>query len=176
MSTSITPLIGNLRLAQSQDRILLRLPFILTAGTGVNTARYCEIEQPGFLIEGGTGAALTAITQASVNELLGNVGDVNVAATFGTTAMVDNNTYGFVVACSGIFRSLPFCEVNLEIAGVVTTQLSVPTKTPLTNVSFTGTQIFLTPAGNIAGRVQLTNISAAATVGYIFIKLSAELK
>jgi hypothetical protein len=97
---------------------------------------------------------------------------------FGTTAMVDNDTYAFVLNCDGQIDRAVLSRVvtNLDIAGTVSSQNSKTGTTALTNIAFTGTQIYLTPAGNIAGRVTFTNISAAATVGWLVFTIPVWLK
>lgn len=177
MTQGITPLIPNPQLSQSQDLIEIRLPYNLVAGGSVNSAVYVTADnQPSTLIEGGTGLALVNITQASVDALLGVANDVIVANAFGTTAMAAANTYGFVIACSGSIRRAQFAFHMVNIAGVVTNLLAVPSTVPLTNVAFTGAQVVVTPAGNLVGRIQLTNVSAPATVGNIFLRILASFK
>jgi hypothetical protein len=50
------------------------------------------------------------------------------------------------------------------------------TNTALTNVAFTGIQVFKTSAGNLAGRITYTNVSAAATAGFLFLKIGVKTK
>lgn len=169
-------LLWNDSLARSQNDIVLELAFSLTAGTGVNSAAYIGPGQPRILIEGGTGSALTTITQASVDALLGSTNEVIVATAFGTTAMVDNDTYAFVLDCSGQFKSGHYVETLVDIAGTIGFQDSVVTTTALTNTTFTGTQIYLTANGNLAGRITYTNVSAAATAGYLVFQIRLKCK
>lgn len=180
-----TPFFNNELLELSQADRIITLAFQLTAGTGVNTAAYVPGNQaPQLIVEGGTGSALTAITQTACDALLraqngdATVNDVVVSAMFGTTAMVDNDTYAFVLNCDGqIDRTLRgWVRTTTDIAGTVALQNSRAGTTALTNVSFTGTQIYLTPAGNIAGRITFTNISAAATAGWLVFEIPVWLK
>jgi hypothetical protein len=173
--TTLVPLLNNDALNRSQDYVIT-LPFVLTAGTGVNTASFVGPEVPQLLIEGGTGAALTTITQSSVNALLGSTNEVVVATAFGTTAMVDNNTYAFVLNCDNQIDRVDLVEVTVNIAGTIGQSIGVGTKTALTDTAFALTQVFVTPLGNIAGRITYTAVSAAATAGHIVFKLHTVLK
>lgn len=160
-------------LSKSQADEIIRVTLELsTAGANVNTARWRPLSRPPqYLAEGGTGGALTTITQAAVNDLLrdvnGNatVNDVIVATAFGSTAMVDNDTYAWVLNCEGQISSIHgifHAEANI---GTPTPLTGIVTSTALTNATFTGAQVYLTPAGNLAGRVTFTNISAHTSAG-----------
>lgn len=179
------PFFNNESLQSSQADRVITLAFRLTADTGVNLAAYIPSQQvPQVLVEGGTGSALTTITQAAVDALLrasngdATVNDVIVATAFGTTAMVDNDTYAFVLNCDGqIDRAVTgWVSTVADIAGTVSLQNSRATTTALTNATFTGTNIYITPAGNLAGRITFTNISAAATAGWLVFNIPVWLK
>lgn len=169
-------LLWNDPLARSQDDVTLELVFSLTAAAGVNFATYIGPAQPQILIEGGTGSALTTITQATVDALLGSTNEVIVANAFGTTAMIDNDTYAFVLNCGGQVKSGFYVSTRIDIAGTISSQDSVTTTTALTNVSFAGTQVYVTANGNLAGRVDFTNVSAAATAGYLIFNIRIKCK
>jgi len=179
-----TPFLANELLDSSQYDRLITLPFTLTAGSGVNTAAWTPlVYTPQMLVEGGTGSALTTITQTAVDALLrdqtgaATVNDVVVSAMFGTTAMVDNDTYAFVLNCDGQLKRVGgYVFTRLNIAGTADGQDSTAGTTALTNVAFTGTQVYITPAGNLAGRVTYTNISAEATAGYLIFQIPVWLK
>lgn len=180
-----TPFFNNELLEASQADRTIQLAFQLTAGAGVNTGSFIPSQQqPQYIVEGGTGSALTSITQANVDALLrfqngdATVNDVVVSAMFGTTAMVDNDTYAFVLNCDGQIDRAVLSRVvtNLDIAGTVSSNNSKMGTTALTNIAFTGTQIYVTPAGNLAGRVTFTNISAAATAGWLVFTIPVWLK
>jgi hypothetical protein len=173
---TLVPLLANDALNRSQQKAVLTLPFTLTAGTGVNTAAYIGPDVPQLLIEGGTGSALTTITQDAVDELLGSTDEIVVSTAFGTTAMVDNNTYAFVLNCDGQIDRVDLVEVTVNIAGTIGQSIGVGTTTALTNATFTLTQVYVSELGNIAGRITYTNISAAATAGHVVFKLHAVLK
>lgn len=173
---TVDRLFWNDALARSQNDVDLELVFSLTAAAGVNFATYVGPGVPRVLIEGGTGSALTTITQATVDALLGSTNEVIVATAFGTTAMVDNDTYAFVLDCGGQFKSGHYVTTTVDIAGTIGSQDSVVTTTALTNTTFTGTQIYLTANGNLAGRVTFTNVSAAATAGYLVFRIRLKCK
>lgn len=169
-------LLWNDSLARSQDDITLELVFSLTAAAGVNFATYIGPALPRILIEGGTGSALTTITQASVDALLGSTNEVLVTTAFGTTAMVDNDTYAFVLDCGGQVKAGYYVSTTVDIAGTIGSQDSVTTTTALTNATFTETQIYVTSNGNLAGRITYTNVSAAATAGYLIFRIRVKSK
>lgn len=173
---TLVPLLENDPLNRSQQRCLLTLPFTLTAGSGVNSAAYIGPDVPQLLIEGGTGSALTTITQTAVNNLLNSTNEIVVATAFGTTAMVDNNTYAFVLNCDGQIDRVELVEVTVNIAGTIGHSIGVGTKTALTDTTFTLTQVYVSPEGNIAGRITYTAVSAAATAGHLIFKIYAVLK
>lgn len=169
-------LLWNDSLARSQDDVILELVFSLTAATGVNFATYIGPAIPRILIEGGTGSALTTITQTTVDALLGSTNEVIVATAFGTTAMVDNDTYAFVLDCGGQVKSGYYVATTVDIAGTIGSQDSVTTTTALTNATFTGTQVYVTSNGNLAGRITYTNVAAAATAGYLIFRIRIKCK
>lgn len=173
---TLVPLLENDPLNRSQQKCILTLPFTLTAGSGVNSAAYIGPDVPQLLIEGGTGSALTTITQTAVNNLLGSTNEIVVSAAFGTTAMADNNTYAFVLNCDGQIDRVDLVEVTVNIAGTIGQSIGVGTRTALTDTSFSLTQVYVSDLGNIAGRITYTNISAALTAGHVVFKLHAVLK
>lgn len=175
MAGITVPVLNQESLAGAANLLRLQLPFALTAGTGVNSASFVGPVKPRLLIEGGTGSALTTITQAAVDDLLG-AGQVVVATAFGTTAMVDNDTYAFVVDCGGQVESVYAVQAVVNIAGTVGVSVGVGTKTSLANSVFTLTQVYVTPAGQLAGRITYTNISAAATAGHLILDIAVKLK
>lgn len=175
MGTTL-PQLDNVALGRSQGPYPIHLNFILTAGTGVNTAAFISPgAPPQLLVEGGTGSALTTITQAAVDALLGP-SQVVVATMYGTTAMVDNDTYGLVVLCNGQIKSVLGAKAFVNIAGTAGVKLGVGTSTALTNAAFTGIEVYVTPLGDLAIRVNYTNVSAAATAGQLFIELDVAIK
>lgn len=168
MTTGIVPQLWETGLARSQYDHLHILHYALTAGSGVNSAALVRSNQPArALCEGGTGSALTSITQATVDALLGSVNEIIVTTAFGTTAMVDNDTYALVLDCGGQVRDVGFAACLLSIAGAGTFTLGTGTYTALTNATFTGVQTYVTALGNIGARVTLTNAAAAATAGFL---------
>lgn len=173
---TVDRLLWNDGLQRSQNDVELELVFSLTPATGVNFATYVGPAAPRALIEGGTGSALTTITQATVDALLGSTNEVIVATAFGTTAMIDNDTYAWVLDCGGQVRSAYYVTTTIDIAGTIASQDNVATTTPFTNTAFTGTQVYVTANGNLAGRVDFTNVSAAATAGYLVLRIRIKCK
>lgn len=173
---TVDRLFWNDSLQRSQNDAELELVFSLTAAAGVNFATYVGPAVPRILIEGGTGSALTTITQSTVDALLGSTNEVIVATAFGTTAMVDNDTYAFVLDCGGQVKSAHYVTSTVDIAGTIGSQDNVATTTALPNSAFTGTQIYLTANGNLAGRITYTNVAAAATVGYLVFRIRIKCK
>lgn len=172
MSTGITSVVSQDALSRSQKMTTLTLPFVLTAGV---MSLHRPAKGAKMLIEGGTGAALVTITQAAVDNLLA-VNDVVVATAFGTTAMVLNNTVAFVIDCGGQIRDVGATAVSLEIAGVSSSALGLGTLTALTNAVFTAVQVYVTPAGNLAGRATMTGVSAVGSSGSMTLRIDAFLK
>jgi hypothetical protein len=172
---STLPQLDNVALGNSQAYVL-KLQFILTAGAGVNSAAYIsQALTPQLLVEGGTGSALTTITQTAVDALLGT-DEVVVATAFGTSAMVDNDTYACVVKCNEQIKEVLGAVAYVNIAGTAGVKLGVGTKTALTDAAFTGVNVYVTPNGNLAIRVNYTNVSAAATAGQLFLELDVRIK
>jgi len=171
---STVPAFENDSLGRAQSYVM-QLRFALTAGTGVNTASYIGADAPQILVEGGTGSALTTITQAAVDALLGS-GQIVVATALGTSAMVDNDTYAIVVKTDGQIKDVKGAVAHVNIAGTAGVKLGVGTKTALTDAAFTGVNVYVTPAGDLLVRVNYTNVSAAATVGQLFVDIDVVLK
>lgn len=179
MST-IVPVLSDALMAQSQPDIVLHLAFALTADAGVNKAALINVQniaQTDILVEGGTGAALIAITQSTVDTLLGSVNEIIVTTAYGTTAMVDNDTYALVVNMNRQVKNVGDVKVHVAIAGATAPAiLGIGTKTALTNAAFTGANVFVTSLGNLGCRVNFTNASAAATAGLMFWEIPLYLK
>ena len=173
---SIIPFFQEYTLAKSQPNGEIFLPFKLTAGTGVNTPSVVGLDKPKLLVEGGTGSALTTITQAAIDSLLGSTNEVLATTAFGTSAMVDNDTYAFVLDCGGQIAEVMGAIAMVSIAGAGGLTLGQGTNTALPNSAFTGVQVFKTALGNLAGRVTYTNVSAAATAGFLFFKIAVKTK
>lgn len=151
--------------------------YVLTASTGANIA---TLRAPQLALSSavgtGTGSALASLSQTLCDQAMGEVGGIVAATVFGTTAMVDNDTAGGVIGFNGQIAELGVCSVICNIAGTLTTFVATPTRTALTNASFTGLQVYISAGGNIAWRLTLTNISAAATVGHILLSFPLYLK
>jgi hypothetical protein len=114
--SSLVPVLINDALARSQNKANFELAWNLVASTGQNVATYIGSDVPQIIIiPGGS----TLPTQAVVNSLLGTQNDVIVGAAFGPTAMVADDTYGFILACDGQIREAGHVQVSLNIAGTV---------------------------------------------------------
>ncbi len=173
---NIIPFFQEYTLAKSQPNGEIIIPLRLTAGTGVNTPSIVGLDKPKMLMEGGTGSALTTITQPNIDALLGSTNEVLATTAFGTTAMVDNDTYAFVLDCGGQIAEVLGCQAMVSIAGAGGATLGAGTNTALTNAAFTGIQVFKTAQGNLAGRVNYTNVSAASTAGFLFLRIGVKTK
>jgi hypothetical protein len=169
------PVFNNDPLARSQDKYPLYITFTLaTAGSGQNVPTIVGLDsQPQFLVTAG---GSVAPTQAQVDALLGVPNDLIAANFYGSTAMVPDNTYAFVLACSGQIDDLQSVRVFLNIGGTVSLSLGVGTKSAPTNTAFTLTQAFLTPAGNIAVRTTATGVSLRTNAGQISYELITRIK
>lgn len=172
--TAFVPVLNNDSLARSQNEITINLGWTLaTAGSGQNVPTFIGTDVPQLLvIPGGS----TAPTQAVVDSLLGVANDVIVATAFGTTAMVADNTYGFILACSGQIAEVNDVQAFLNIGGTVSVSVGVGTKTALPNTVFTLTEVYVTPAGNIAGRITATGISLRTNAGSLVFHMTAKTK
>lgn len=169
------PVFDNDPLARSQDKYPLYLSFSLaTAGSGQNVPSLVSpANSPAYLITAG---GSTAPTQAEVDALLGVPNDLIAANFYGATALVADNTYALVLACSGQIDELGLAKVFMNIGGTVSLSLGLGTKTAPTNTAFTLTQAFLTPAGNLAIRVTATGVSLRTNAGSISFELLTRIK
>lgn len=143
------------------------LAVLITAGTPSILAT----ERPKMIIEKGLAGSQVLLTQTAVDDLLGVANDVDVATAFGSTAMVANDTFGFVIACDGQIESIDI--VRGDVDG---TSALVEDVTSLPDSAFTGLELLVTPAGNLVGRYQKTNITAGATNTLGLIEMYLRLK
>ena len=143
------------------------LAVIITAGT----PSVLGTEVPKIIIEKGLAGSQVLLTQTAVDDLLGVASDVDVSLAFGATAMVANNTLGFVLACDGQVESIDICRGDVD-----GTSALVEDVTSLPNSAFTGLEVLVTPAGNIVGRYEKLNITAGATNTLGLIELYVRLK
>ncbi len=172
----MTPVLWEPSLSASQDTVTIDLPFALATASGVNAASYIGQNKPRILVSGGSGSALVEITQATVDALLGSTNEILVTTAFGTTAMVDNNTYAWVLDCGGQIAEALEVEVLVNIGGTLGTSMGIGTTTALTNSTFTLSQVYVTALGNLAGRITYTNVSAAATAGNMLWSVRCRIK
>jgi len=143
------------------------LAVLITAGTPSILAT----ERPKMIIEKGLAGSQVLLTQTAVDDLLGVANDVDVATAFGSTAMVANDTFGFVIACDGQIESIDIARGDVD-----GTSALVEDVTSLPDSAFTGLELLVTPAGNLVGRYQKTNITAGATNTLGLIEMYLRLK
>ena len=143
------------------------LAVLITAGTPSILAT----ERPKMIIEKGLAGSQVLLTQTAVDDLLGVANDVDVATAFGSTAMVANDTIGFVIACDGQVESIDIARGDVD-----GTSALVEDVTSLPDSAFTGLELLVTPAGNLVGRYQKTNITAGATNTLGLIEMYLRLK
>lgn len=137
----------------------------------VGTPTVIGTETPKIIIEKGLAGSQVLLTQTAVDDLLGVASDVDVSVAFGSTAMVANDTFGFVLACEGQIESVDL--VRTDIDG---TSALVEDVTSLPDSAFTGFELLKTPAGNLVGRYQATNITGGATNTLGVIEMYLRLK
>lgn len=145
------------QLASSQPHTLI-LAFTITAG--VPTQLLTSGKLPAIF-----GVAAGDFTQAAVNALLGSAGtdEIDTSVAFGSTAMgVD--AFGFVLDCDGQVEDVLGLESTLY---AVEQDNFVGKVTSLPDTLTEG--LFITPAGNLAGRVIPTGLDAAT--GTLVIKI-----
>jgi hypothetical protein len=146
---------------------------LATAGSGQNVPTLIGVDTPQIItIPDGS----TLPSQATVDALLGTPNDIIVATAFGATAMVADNTYGFILACSGQIAELGAVQAFLNIGGTVSLSVGVGTTTALTNAAFTLTQAYLSPAGNLAVRITATGISLRTNAGSLVFRIAIKSK
>lgn len=138
----------------TRNRAKLDLGIAITAGV----PSILGSEDPKIIIERGLAGSQVLLSQTAIDDLLGVEGDVVAATAFGATAMVANNTFGFVLACAGQIESLDFARGDVDGSSALVEGVS-----SMPNGAFTGLQLMITPAGNIVGRYQTVDITAAAT-------------
>lgn len=121
----------------------------------------------GSIIQGDTAGEFT---QAAADALLGVSNDVVTATMFGATAM-GTDSYGFILACQGQIQKLVYLQYSLWLATEVQNLLLGTSTAPsdaLTEVAY------LTPAGNIAGRLIPAGFDAGT--GVLEVKMGVFLK
>lgn len=171
------PILRNGELSLGTPDYYLTLQYVLTAGSGVNTATLVEPQKIiSSAVGGGTGSAIASLSQTLCDQAMGEVDGVVATTIFGTTAMVDNDTYGGVFGLSGQVAKLGVCEAKVNIAGTITQYQVQATTTALPNSAFTGLEVYISAEGNIAWRITATNISAAATAGFLVLTFPVFLK
>lgn len=138
----------------TRSRTKLDLGIIITSGV----PSILGSEDPKIIIERGLAGSQVLLSQTAIDELLGVEGDVVAATAFGATAMVANNTFGFVLACAGQIERIDFARGDVDGASALVEGVAA-----LPNSAFTGLELLVTPAGNLVGRYQTVDITADAT-------------
>lgn len=153
----------------TRDRKNLELAVLITAGVPT----ILGVETPKILIEKGLAGSQVELTQTNIDDLLGVAGDVDADVAFGSTAMVANDTLGFVLACDGQVESVDLAR--MYVSGASSLSL-VEDVTALPDSAFSGLEVLVTPAGNIAGRYDELNITAAGSNVVVLLEIYARLK
>jgi len=153
----------------TRDRKNLELAVIITAGVPT----IIGAETPKILIEKGLAGSQVELTQTNIDALLGVADDVDASVAFGSTAMVANNTFGFVLACDGQVESVDIAR--MYVAGASSLSL-VEDVTTLPDSAFTGLEVLVTPTGNIVGRYTETGITGAGSNVILLLEIYARLK
>ncbi len=152
---------------------VISIPISIAAGV----PSFMGTEKPAGLVEKGLAGSQVIITQTTIDTLLGSTNEV-VASTFvGTTAMEANNTLAMVLDFDGQIDKVDLVEglVDITTTGAVG-GLIQGTKTALTDADFDGPQCFVSASGNVAVRLNYTNLTATGTSGTAVLKLHAVLK
>ncbi len=152
---------------------VITIPIKFTAGV----PSFIGTEVPDMLIEKGLAGSQAILTQAKIDAMLGSTNEVVASGTFGTTAMAADNTFGFVLNCSGQIDRVDLVDavVDLSSTGAIP-GLGQGTTTALTDAGFTNPECFVSASGNIAVRCLYTNIVATGTTAIGFVKLHCLLK
>lgn len=179
MSTTV-PAFTEANLGRSQRHTVIRIPLVVATGSIAASISYLDTtETPQILWDGGIGAGtLTTLTQANIDSLLGSTNEVVASAAFGSTAMASGNTIGFVLNCGGQIDHVDHVRVLGTVAagGSATTVVGKGTSTALTNVAITDPQVYVTASGNLAGRVNISQISSGTSAGYCIWEIHSVLK
>jgi hypothetical protein len=133
---------------------------------------------PQHLVAGATvTTGGTSITQAEINALLGSTDEFEIAKIFGTTAMVADNAMGFVLNCKGQVKNVSSVRATVSLVdGTCVSLNGIGTTSELADADFTATpaEVEVSPEGNIAGRLYLTNLSLATSgPGFVTIEMDA---
>lgn len=168
------PVLKNSDLAYATGRHhVITIPLKFTAGVPA----FMGTEVPDMLVEKGLAGSQAILTQALIDTLLGSTNEVVASGTFGTTAMAADNTFGFVLNCSGQINRVDLVEavVDMTTTGAIP-GLGLGTTTALTDATFYNPECFVSASGNIAVRCTYTNIVATGTTAIGFVKLHCLLK
>lgn len=171
--TGTNPVLKNSALNYAVNReVVLTLPFVFAAGV----PSFEGTEKPDILVEKGLAGSQVILAQAAINTLLGSTNEVVTATAFEATAMVVNDTFGFVLDCDGQIEKINSIEAYVDM----TTSGAIPGigfgSTALASGLFTNPEAMVTANGNVAGRVVYTNITATGTTARALVKLHCILK
>lgn len=153
----------------TRDRKNIELAVVITAGVPTIIGS----ETPKILIEKGLAGSQVELTQTNIDALLGVADDVDASLAFGSTAMAANDTLGFVLACDGQVESVDVAR--MYVAGNSSLAL-VEDVAALPDAGFSGLEVLVTPAGNIVGRYDETNVTAAGSNVVVLLEIYARLK
>jgi len=178
MSVTV-PVLAEPNLGRSQRSVRLQLHWSAASGASVPTLTWINpSSSPRHLVEAQGSAALSTLTQAKIDDLLGSTNEIIASTAFGTTAMASNNTIGWVVDCGGQVDSVELCVARACVAAsaAAATKLGKGTKTALTDVLAPGVDCYVTASGNLAGRINITAIASGTCTGFVQVIVNAILK
>jgi len=128
--------------------------------------------RPHILIEKGLAGSQVILSQDNIDELLGTEQEVTESLAFGSTAMAANDTFGLVLDCGQQVESVEMARSTKSGAS----SSIVEAVTSLPDSSFTGLEVLVTGAGNLAIRYQEAGITASATNVLFLIELYLRMK
>jgi len=153
----------------TRNRAKLDLGIAITSGV----PSILGSEDPKIIIERGLAGSQVLLTQTAIDDLLGLEGDVVASTAFGATAMVADDTFGFVLACGGQVESVEMSRLYKATASSLSL---VESASALPNSAFTDLEVLVTPGGNIVVRYNETSITANATNTLILLEMYLRLK
>lgn len=129
------------------------------------------VTQVNGVLEGSMiiGVAATPFTQSAVDALIGS-GQIVATTVFGSTAM-GTDAFGFVLNTNQQIQSAQCMEYTLWIASEVANYVAVQTTEPANTLT---EALYVTPNGNIVGRVIPTGLDAGT--GVLHIRIWVTLK
>jgi hypothetical protein len=167
---------SSLASSQQTERVSLQFAIVATTGCALFTWNG-NTPTPRLLAEGGKGSAMTILTQAAIDALLGSTNEIISATAFDTTNMADNNSMAVVLDCKGQVAHVAGVQAFVNIAGTCGVKNGNGTKTvPPATTAPVGITAYVTALGNICLRMTYTNVSAAASAGHVCITMDVKFK